>query len=276
MIKINKICLLWLVFITTIGFFVLRTLVVLAGYNPDSNSFFFAMTRILPLMVLVLHADFTLGPKKTTIFIVTSAAIGLLFELVGVNFGVVFGTHYIYKQSLLMVGPIPLVIPLFWAAFIYLGYSITNLLLLFSGREKLSSKNSSFITILLAVFLDGLLVTSIDLLLDPIEVSRGAWQWIEGGPYFGIPLSNFLGWFIVSSLSSLLFRVYEYNNSSIFYSRDKIMTQLIPVAGFILLMISYIIDSLILKKPELAMIGLFISLPIVLSCFILLATKNNT
>jgi lycopene beta-cyclase len=42
--------------------------------------------------------------------------------------------------------------------------------------------------------------TAWDLFLDPQMVGWGFWVWEGTGAYFGIPLVNFLGWFLVSGL----------------------------------------------------------------------------
>ncbi len=50
------------------------------------------------------------------------------------------------------------------------------------------------------VLLTAYLTTLIDLQVDPLMVSFNAWVWERGWSpcIFGIPLSNFIGWFIVS------------------------------------------------------------------------------
>lgn len=45
----------------------------------------------------------------------------------------------------------------------------------------------------------GLLV-GYDLVLDPGAVKVGYWIWEDPGSYYGIPLSNYLGWFLSSSI----------------------------------------------------------------------------
>lgn len=42
-------------------------------------------------------------------------------------------------------------------------------------------------------------MTTIDLVLDPVAAGpMGLWVWDNEGAYYGIPASNFLGWFVVS------------------------------------------------------------------------------
>jgi putative membrane protein len=51
--------------------------------------------------------------------------------------------------------------------------------------------------------LSALAFTAWDLFLDPQMVGWGFWVWEIPGQYFGIPLSNYLGWIVVSALITL-------------------------------------------------------------------------
>lgn len=49
-------------------------------------------------------------------------------------------------------------------------------------------------------------MTALDLLIDPLAAGPlGYWVWSDGGWYYGIPATNFAGWFIVSLLLFLVF-----------------------------------------------------------------------
>ncbi len=50
-----------------------------------------------------------------------------------------------------------------------------------------------------------MLLTTCDLLLDPLATSVEAWTWAEKGIYFGIPLLNFIGWFAVAMVIYLAY-----------------------------------------------------------------------
>ena len=45
----------------------------------------------------------------------------------------------------------------------------------------------------------------VDLVIDPAAVHIGFWTYSEGGIYFGVPLSNFLGWIITGTIYSAIF-----------------------------------------------------------------------
>ena len=49
--------------------------------------------------------------------------------------------------------------------------------------------------------LAALWMTAIDLVIDPLAANQlGYWRWSGEGAYYGIPASNFAGWFVVSFL----------------------------------------------------------------------------
>ncbi|MDO9130538.1 MAG: carotenoid biosynthesis protein [Anaerolineales bacterium] len=54
------------------------------------------------------------------------------------------------------------------------------------------------------VLVSALTFTAWDLFLDPQMAAWDFWQWDAPGLYFGIPLTNFLGWLAVSALITLL------------------------------------------------------------------------
>ena len=54
--------------------------------------------------------------------------------------------------------------------------------------------------------LDGLLVLTYDWTLDPIAEKLGFWTWDTRGSWFGIPLDNFFGWFMVVASFSFALR----------------------------------------------------------------------
>ena len=49
-----------------------------------------------------------------------------------------------------------------------------------------------------------LLLVLVDGVLDPGATALGFWVWPGGGPYYGIPASNYLGWLLSSALASVL------------------------------------------------------------------------
>ncbi len=125
-----------------------------------------------------------------------------LVEVVGVRWAFPFG-RYSYTSSLQpQWGGVPALIPLAWMMMLAPAWGIAQAIL--GGlRERLRGWYwIAFSTLAGAAF------TAWDLYLDPQMVSRGLWLW-EGTytwSYFGIPLSNYLGWWSTAALITLIVR----------------------------------------------------------------------
>jgi uncharacterized membrane protein len=50
------------------------------------------------------------------------------------------------------------------------------------------------------VAVGALALTAWDVMLDPQAVDEGWWVWDAGGPWRGVPLSNYAGWLVVSAV----------------------------------------------------------------------------
>lgn len=103
-------------------------------------------------------------------------------EWFGVKTGLLFG-EYVYTGNWgpLILGVLPVAVPLAW-------YILTIPI----QRIFLGSLRPGVL-----IPLGALLLVVADLVLDPVAVQlRQYWIWTDGGPYYGVPLRNFLGWFL--------------------------------------------------------------------------------
>jgi putative membrane protein len=109
-----------------------------------------------------------------------------ILEAIGVKTGLVFG-DYTYGTVL---GPkifsVPVIIGINWALII-LGATIISASL---------TKN-----IFLLPLIAGLLSVTFDLVLEPVAIALDYWNW-KGGV---IPIQNYISWFVIGTLSAVLF-----------------------------------------------------------------------
>ena len=50
----------------------------------------------------------------------------------------------------------------------------------------------------------GVIAVVLDLFIDPVAVAAGYWVWfVQGTVYYGIPLLNYVGWFVLMFLAPL-------------------------------------------------------------------------
>jgi putative membrane protein len=121
-------------------------------------------------------------------------------EWLGVTSGYPFG-DYDYTQVLQpQIAKVPLLIPLAWLMMLPTAWGIGAALL-----ENQQSRLGRWYWLLYAL-LAGAAFTAWDFYLDPQMTTRGLWTWQDNGGYFGIPWSNFLGWWLTASLLTWLVR----------------------------------------------------------------------
>lgn len=146
-------------------------------------SVFLGVAGALVLCATTSRADF--------LRLLAVAGFGLLIELCGVRYGMPFG-RYAYTGVLQpVVFGVPVVMAFAWMT-----------LIAYLQQARLRLRLSSFTGALVA----AAWMTAIDLVIDPLAANQlGYWRWVERGVYYGIPLSNFAGWFAASlSIFALL------------------------------------------------------------------------
>jgi len=138
-----------------------------------------------------------LGWRKTGIFFACAVPISLASELIGTGTGWPFG-NYAYTDFLgyKVLDHVPFSIPLSW---FYVGFASYLL-----GNAIAQTRDLRPRTVW-SVGLGVWFLTVWDLVLDPAMAHESLevkfWTWDETGPYFGMPIQNFVGW----SATALLF-----------------------------------------------------------------------
>jgi len=177
------------------------------------QSFFgYNLVFLLPVLT-VLFGSLTLrGWWRTLVLLTLPALLGFVFEYVGLETGIVFGGFYQYDDSFLKILTVPAAVILYWSVFFYVSYSFINTCSYWLGMRFPDQSHDRWWKILPYVALDGLLVVLIDVLMDPIMVEMGKWQWMPSSSvtWQGIPIGNYLGWLVLSVLVSLVIRSLDF------------------------------------------------------------------
>lgn len=122
-------------------------------------------------------------------------------EFVGTRTGIPFG-RYEYSNVLgFIVASIPLTVALAWVGI------VVNLVVAFADLTNRWIRA-------LAV---GFSATLFDLVLDPVAHVRSFWSWEPNqfGAFYDVPLANFVSWFILFAIISLLFPMRIQANPSV-------------------------------------------------------------
>lgn len=156
----------------------------------------------LAIIAIVIHGTYLFGPEIVALLAITFA-VSTIAELVSLKTPIgIFGAKYRYNTGhrffssrILFMGVYPLEIALAWVILKYLSYSLAMLIASAFGLPY------SFV-----IFGTPLILMSLDLILDPVAVNiKKHWTWGTGSAYFGIPLRNFLGWYAVGLVATILF-----------------------------------------------------------------------
>jgi bisanhydrobacterioruberin hydratase len=114
-------------------------------------------------------------------------------EIVGVRTGWPYGAfEYTIQLGPMLFGEVPLALPLFFIPLVLNAYLLSLLLLGTWADNPL---------VRLPVAIAA--VVAIDLVLDPAAVAIGFWAFESGG-YYGVPLSNYIGWVISGTVAIVL------------------------------------------------------------------------
>ncbi|WMT51044.1 MAG: carotenoid biosynthesis protein [Ferroplasma sp.] len=168
--------------------------IMLVIYLFTHNYELSVAAEIVFIPVYFFHSIRLKGTKYTAIFFSVSYSLSFIVEIIGVHTGIPFG-KYSYSTIL---GPellsVPFAIPFLWSSLLYFSSLATR------GR----------------IMIPAILLTALDISFDP-RFSRHLWHWAIPGIYFGVPVTNFIGWLITSTFiySILYFLIRDENKADI-------------------------------------------------------------
>lgn len=139
---------------------------------------------------MLLFGLLFIGLRKTLIFFAAATTISLSMELLGTGTGFPFGAYsYASFLGFKIADRVPYSIPLSW---FYMGFTCLILASMIVARWNLRHRTAW------SLALGAYFLTVWDLALDPAMASHSLplhfWIWHETGPYFGMPISNLVGW----------------------------------------------------------------------------------
>ena len=210
--------------------------------------------HVLPAALFALiHGAMFYRLRGILAFIGICLLIGNVLENLGVLTGFPFG-HYYFTD---LMGPklfaVPILLGLAYVGMSYLSWTLARIIAV-PPRGGLAG--SQVVTVpLLASFI----MVAWDLSQDPIWATiLRAWVWREGGAYFGVPVSNFLGWYLTVYVIFQLFALYTRDRSINLdslpygYWHIAVVFYAISAAGNILLVIPRSGPSIVLDPAGVA------------------------
>ena len=164
------------------------------------------VTLMLGFVFIIAHGAVTLGWRNIIAFIVITFVVSFAAEAIGVATGLVFGPYH-YTN---LLGPKLLgVPPMIQVGYVGIGYASMIMARLILGFKQITGWG-----IVTAAFVGAFIMTSWDVTMDPFQsTASGDWIWHTGGPYFGVPLHNYAGWFGTVFVFMLVYFWYTSRNS---------------------------------------------------------------
>lgn len=178
------------------------------------------LLRPYVFILLGLHflaGGLQLGIRRITVFTILAYLIALASEYSSTRNGIPYG-HYIYTGEThgkeLYVSNVPFMDSLSYSFLAYFSYSLA--LLMVSPRVPHPPFGKGGFRGIWSfglidppwhskgvLFLSAILIMLQDVVVDPVALRGSQWflgqifYYPDGGIYFGVPLSNFMGWFVV-------------------------------------------------------------------------------
>ena len=150
-----------------------------------------------------IHGSIRYGSRAIMAFLGIGFLVSNIMENLSILTGFPFG-HYYYTANL---GPklflVPLLIGPAYFGTGYVAWTLANVILDEPDRRR-------DITSLVGLpVVAAFIMTSWDVCFDPIlSTVAHDWIWRNGGGYFGVPLVNYLGWYLTVFIYYQLFAVY--------------------------------------------------------------------
>jgi putative membrane protein len=186
------------------AFLVAAIAVTEIGLSWNPNSFGQALAAFSVIIALA-HGRSAYGWTNTLAFFVITFTATLAIENIGAATGVPFGQyHFVVTAGLPSVGHIPLVVGCLWFSMGYFSWHVAAILL-DDADVRLDERVNRIALPVIAAFV----MTQWDFVMDRGNSTlSGAWVWHDGGADFGVPLSNYAGWFITSWLFYQLYALW--------------------------------------------------------------------
>ena len=126
-------------------------------------------------------------------------------EALSIAMGFPFGGYHYTDLLGVKIGPVPLPI---MPAYFMTGYLAWTMATTFFGNLSTGIEKRNLV---LLPFVASFIMVMWDFCFDPIKSTiERAWIWEEGGAYHGVPVTNYLGWFLTVFLIYLTFALYLY------------------------------------------------------------------
>jgi putative membrane protein len=160
----------------------------MVGISYGNKEFFLAFTPInlfISFVLLFVNQKQLESKELKSAFLIFF--IGMISEILGVNYGLIFG-DYVYLDNLgFKILGVPVLIGVNWIILTFITGSLSS----FIFKNKYVS-----------IFMGAILMIGLDLLIEPVAPLLGFWIF----DLQKVPLQNYIGWFVIGIITQALFQ----------------------------------------------------------------------
>ncbi|HYL93753.1 MAG TPA: carotenoid biosynthesis protein [Alphaproteobacteria bacterium] len=162
-----------------------------------------ALNVFPPIAFALIHGSMLYRFRDVLCFCMLCLVVGNVVENLGVLTGFPFGRYYFTDAMGPKLFHVPIMLGL---AYLGMGYLSWTLGCLIIGDKESPMRGSRVVALPVA---GSFIMVAWDLAMDPVwSTYRHVWIWQHGGPYFGVPFTNFFGWWLTIYLIYQLFALY--------------------------------------------------------------------
>jgi uncharacterized membrane protein len=255
--------------------------------RPDLVIF----TNLSLLIMAIWHSAIVKGRNATIAFFSIAIVVSWFCEFIGHNWGWFFGQYHYTDTLWVRLGGVPVIIIITWGSIMYAAFMLIDWLVGLEGKIRARTWWGKTLWSALMAAATATLVCAWDLMIDPFATSnvwiqatgrQPWWYWMNGGPYLrglkvpgelnpqgGIPIGNFVGWwlapFVVIFIFCLFFQRPNRVKGSLFNTFPLLSYSFIYFSVAILVLeMNWYEDGM----NQVAMIGFFTMMPIILTALI--------
>lgn len=161
-----------------------------------------------PAAFAFLHGRMVYRTRGILVFMAVCLGVGAFFEGLSLRTGFPFGSYYFTDLMGPKVFQLPVLLVLAYVGMGYVSW-VVGLLILGSPTRTLSGRQ-----VVLLPLVASFVMVAWDLAMDPVWTNiYHAWVWRNGGAYFGVPVSNFFGWYLTIYVIYQVFAIYLRNRA---------------------------------------------------------------
>ena len=138
----------------------------------------------------ILHGIPRYGWRGMLALAVLCLGISFTLENTSISMGFPFGNYH-YTSAGPHIGRVPIIVGPIYFAMAYVSWTVANAVLDIADTRTISRRDPVALPIAAAF-----VMVQWDVVMDPLESTVAkTWIWHDAGGYFGVPLTNYLGWF---------------------------------------------------------------------------------